>query len=295
MLSSIIDYHNATKHRLTGYAAGPGQLEWASQPVPFRLFHGTQQFQLPLQADRLATEVAVLHGEVTVTPWPLSATSLALLLELSLGLAAWKQWPGQDDSHRWALRCQPSSGNLHPMEAYLLLPHAQPATTAADAPMLAAGVYHYFSRDHLLSRRCFWQQGPAPTAIPTTLCFMGLSALSWRTAWKYGERAWRYVHLDAGHAMAAVRYAATLLGWSVTLLDSVDDESIERLLGINQNAAASQQDREIPVALLQIDSSGAPTPHQPEWLEQLLPGDWLGQGSRITRQSTVDWPLLEEA
>ena len=47
-------------------------------------------------------------------PLPLSLAALGQLLELSMALSAWKEH-GPD---RWALRCTPSSGNLHPTEAY---------------------------------------------------------------------------------------------------------------------------------------------------------------------------------
>ena len=47
-------------------------------------------------------------------------TSIAILFELSLGLSAWKEHRG----NRWALRCNPSSGNLHPTEGYAILPTA---------------------------------------------------------------------------------------------------------------------------------------------------------------------------
>ncbi len=63
-----------------------------------------------------------------------------MLFELSLGLSAWKQQGGS----RWALRCNPSSGNLHPTEGYLI---------CAAWPGLAAGVYHYLSHDHVLEQR----------------------------------------------------------------------------------------------------------------------------------------------
>ena len=67
--------------------------------------------------------------------------TLAILFELALGLSAWKEYRGS----RWALRCNPSSGNLHPTEGYAVLP---------PLPGIEAGVYHYVSRDHRLERRC---------------------------------------------------------------------------------------------------------------------------------------------
>ena len=51
-------------------------------------------------------------------PRPLTAERLGLFLELSLGITAWKEFQGT----RWSLRSNPSSGNLHPTEGYVVLP-----------------------------------------------------------------------------------------------------------------------------------------------------------------------------
>jgi hypothetical protein len=61
---------------------------------------------------------------------PLTARNLGLFLELSLGLTAWKEFQGT----RWALRSNPSSGNLHPTEGYVVLP------PLASLPVCALGV-----------------------------------------------------------------------------------------------------------------------------------------------------------
>ncbi|MCP2858044.1 hypothetical protein, partial [Salmonella enterica] len=46
---------------------------------------------------------------------------------------------------------------------------------------------------------------------------LALSSVMWREAWKYGERAFRYCQLDVGHATAALRNAAAVLGWSLAV------------------------------------------------------------------------------
>jgi len=57
-------------------------------------------------------------------------------------------------------------------------------------------------------------------------CFIGLSSVHWREAWKYGERAFRYCRLDVGHALGALRYAAGTLGWEIRLMEKLaGDES----------------------------------------------------------------------
>ncbi len=73
-------------------------------------------------------------------PPPLTLEAVGALLHLSMGLSAWKQF-GPD---RWALRCNPSSGNLHPTEAYVL---------AEGLEGLDDGLHHYLARDHALEQR----------------------------------------------------------------------------------------------------------------------------------------------
>jgi len=143
-----LSYHQQTKHHLDRYARSLGYLDWATQPDPFRTFKGAMQVELPLAADGLNTPYADLFTPMAVPARPLDLKSIAILFELALGLSAWKEFKG----NRWALRCNPSSGNLHPTEGYAILP---------ALPHVEAGVYHYVSRDHCLERRCFLEEGAA--------------------------------------------------------------------------------------------------------------------------------------
>jgi len=143
-----LSYHQQTKHHLDRYACSLGYLDWATQPDPFRTFKGAMQVELPLAADGLNTPYADLFTPMAVPARPLDLKSIAILFELALGLSAWKEYKG----NRWALRCNPSSGNLHPTEGYAILP---------ALPHVEAGVYHYVSRDHCLERRCFLEEGAA--------------------------------------------------------------------------------------------------------------------------------------
>ena len=92
-LEAVMRYHERTKHHFNRYARGPGELDWANQPDPFRRYAGA------------------------VPGAPVNLRTLSRLLEYALALSAWKQAGGT----RWALRVNPSSGNLHPTEAYVLI------------------------------------------------------------------------------------------------------------------------------------------------------------------------------
>ncbi|MDD2761073.1 MAG: SagB/ThcOx family dehydrogenase, partial [Methylomonas sp.] len=225
---AVLQYHQRTKHQLNAYAKGPESLDWDDQPNPFRRFSGCETVKLPLPGADLPCRFGELDQPEQIAPQPLTLTNLGLLLELSFGLSAWKQF-GPD---RWALRCNPSSGNLHPTEVYLL---------CTDSALLQPGVYHYVSHDHLLEKR-----GSFDASGSTPELYIGLSSLHWREAWKYGERAFRYCQHDIGHALAALSYAAGCLGWSIDLLSEAADADISHWLGLDRNADFVEQEHEAP-------------------------------------------------
>ena len=104
-LAAVHTYHDGTKHHFHQYARSAGFLDWASQPNPFRSFNGAPVF--PLYPNPAAPPI--VH-----TQSPLTAQVVGDVLRHSLGLSAWKQF----HASRWSLRVNPSSGNLHPTEAY---------------------------------------------------------------------------------------------------------------------------------------------------------------------------------
>src|SRR4051812_35409661 len=201
----VYRYHDGTKHHFQRFARSLGYLDWASQPRPFRRFANTPVFPLyptpgvaaAAYAPRRVTFDQACHLEVLTNP--LSAAAVGDMLRHALGLSAWKRL----DSSRWALRVNPSSGNLHPTEAYVI---AGAAPGLSDAP----GVYHYAPDRHALERRCsFDAAGWPPPGAAADSWLIALTSIHWREAWKYGERAFRYCQHDIGHAIAAVRIAAS--------------------------------------------------------------------------------------
>jgi SagB-type dehydrogenase family enzyme len=278
----ILAYHRRTKHQLDRYAAGPGQLDWANQPDPFRAYAGAPVTELPLLADAVRARYDELFQPGAVPPRRLDPNTLAILFELSLGLSAWKEYRGS----RWALRCNPSSGNLHPTEAYAVVP---------ALPSLEAGVYHYVSRDHRLERRCTLE-GDRQLALPRGCLLIGLTSIHWREAWKYGERAFRYCQHDAGHALAAVRFAAGSLGWSARLLDEPGDADVAGLLGIDRDAdfaSLATLDREHPDALVLVGPPPLPALPMPG-PDLVVDGAWAGQANRLSADH-VRWEVIDIA
>lgn len=231
---AVLYYHQRTKHQLNAYAKGPASLDWDDQPDPFRRFLGCEIVELPKPGADPDCQFADLDHPACISPRPMSIANVGLLLELAFGLSAWKQF-GPD---RWALRCNPSSGNLHPTEVYLI---------NTDAALLDPGVYHYVSCDHLLEQRCRFSAASAPAE-----CYVGLSSIHWREAWKYGERAFRYCQHDIGHALAALSYAAACLGWSVELCNGVGDAELAGWLGLDRREDFIEQECEAADLLCRI-------------------------------------------
>jgi len=282
-----LSYHQQTKHHLDRYARSAGYLDWASQPDPFRTYEGATRIDLPLAADGLTTSYADLCTPLAVPVRPLDLQNIAILCELALGLSAWKEFRG----NRWALRCNPSSGNLHPTEGYVILP---------PLPQVGAGVYHYVSRDHCLEQRCLLNKDAAAElagALPADSFLVGLSSIHWREAWKYGERAFRYCQHDVGHALASIRYAAATLGWSALLLDSFSDDDVAAMLGLDRGADFAKVDpldREHPDALILVSAQPVSAPPRTLPLDTIRAGAWAGRANQLS-SSHVNWEIIDAA
>ena len=267
MAGAIRDYHERSKHRLDRYAPGPGVLDWANQPYPWRTYDRTPRLPFALAADGLAAGYNDLRRGTLRTPAPLDFRHLGILLEVSLALSAWKEYRGTG----WALRCNPSSGNLHPTEAYLITPRL---------PGIEPGVYHYLSRDHVVEQRAAAHEEWSG-AFRGNCALVALSSIYWREAWKYGMRAYRYCQHDCGHAIAALAYAAAALGWQAWVIDGAADDDIARLAGLDREADFALAEREAPDVLMLVGEPGAVV--EIECLaERVDRCEWHGRANRLS-------------
>jgi SagB-type dehydrogenase family enzyme len=273
---TVLTYHNRTKHQLERYAKGPESLDWEDQPDQFRHFSGCEIVTLPKPGAELEPLFAALDNPETIPKNPLNLTNAGLLLELAFGLSAWKEF----GPSRWALRCNPSSGNLHPTEAYLI-------STNIDS--IKSGVYHYVSHDHSLEQRCRFSDN-----LPDSGLFIGLSSIHWREAWKYGERAFRYCQHDIGHALGALRYAAATLGWSIELLAEWSDDDISTLLGLDRDDF-KKMEHESPDIICRINTHTDGKPFDAMvLLEFAQSGTWFGKAISLGAYHFYKWPIIDE-
>lgn len=227
ILNTVLRYHQRTKHGFQQFADAPGYMDWANQPDPYRRYEGAELIRLPRRTAIKSPDFNEIYSPAATPAQNINLRAIANLFFHSLALSAVKQ----AGAARWALRVNPSSGNLHPTEAYLL---CGAIDNLCDAPMLA----HYVPEEHGLEIRChiplsLWQS--LTEVLKQPVFFVCLTSIYWREAWKYGERGYRYCQLDLGHAIATVSLAAACLGWHCRLLQGLSQQQLRDLMALPCN------------------------------------------------------------
>ena len=279
-LETVRQYHQVTKHHVHRFAHGPGYLDWDTQPHPFRRYDGAALIGLDKipAAEEPRYDDAFVEGRNP--PTPLNRRSISQLFFDSLAISAWKR----AGEAQWALRVNPSSGNLHPTEGYLLC-------GAVDGLLSFPVVCHYAPKEHALEVRAklgvaLWEA--LCERCPPATVFVGLTSVHWREAWKYGQRAYRYCQHDLGHAIAAVAVSAAALGWQTRLMDDLSTAELARLLGTDREHTAEPEEPDVLIAV---------GPRVREITEPTLPMDpvqrfagleWLGTPNALSPDH-LDW------
>lgn len=288
----VFYYHQKTKHHFTHYASSNGYLDWENQPNPFRRFCGSEIIELPFNEQDTSCSYPQLHLS-TNNPLPVTNQTLGRFLEFSLAISAWKEFKGE----RWALRINPSSGNLHPTEGYLVFNRQilSPENLASQAV-----VCHYTAEIHSLEVRAeipveIWNE--LMSDFPAESFLVALSSVHWREVWKYGERAFRYCQHDVGHALAALRFSASLLGWQLIVLSDISDDEIETILGLNRSQDFLYGEKESP-DLIAVVIPSMKVINCPLTLPKIAinnitsSAQWYGQANRLS-QEQQQWQIID--
>mmetsp|Transcript_48611 Transcript_48611/g.80917 ORF Transcript_48611/g.80917 Transcript_48611/m.80917 type:complete len:582 (+) Transcript_48611:292-2037(+) len=289
-----LEYHDRTKHNFGRYAASLGYMDWATQPNPYRRFPGAPVHSLPLPpagSTHFPDHHLPYHDmyELSAPSAQCDQSFISRLLYYSMALAAWKQ-SGQS---AWSLRVNPSSGNLHPTEAYII---AGPLRGLSDSP----GVYHYAPALHALEQRAkipteVWE-GLTKQRVGKDVLLIGLSSIFWREAWKYGERAYRYCNHDTGHALAAIRLAASMLGWRLVALTDLSDDDVSNVLGLNRDQEFFKEEREEPdlLAVLYPSTSTRPSLDISRFGQEVAhSAQWSGHANRLS-EKRHEWEVIDQ-
>lgn len=283
----VIYYHERTKHLPGRYARSAGFMDWANEPFPFRAFEGAPLIRLPLKEKDPETGHDDMYRRIGVSSKPMTINNIGKCLELSLALSAWKSF----GNNRWSLRINPSSGNLHPTEAYLILPPLPESESKGT-------ISHYNPLYHALEIRAsfnkhLWEQLSGSEEGKDF--FIALTSIYWREAWKYGERAFRYCNLDMGHALAAISFSASLLGWRVSAVTSLSADDMDKLIGF-QKTDWQAFEREYTDILLYIhkgDKEKKPLQISRNCIDSFNRLAFIGKPNRLSK-GHENWQIIDK-
>jgi SagB-type dehydrogenase family enzyme len=161
---------------------------------------------------------------------------------LPLASAAELLWAAQGVTDTDGGRTAPSAGALYPLEILLV---------AGEVTDLPPGVYRYVPARHEISliangdrRAALADAALDQEWMRAAPAIVAVTAVSARTARKYGERAERYVHIEVGHAVENIYLEATALGLGTCVVGAFDDAAVGRALALPAGEA--------PLALMPV-------------------------------------------
>jgi SagB-type dehydrogenase family enzyme len=235
------EYHESTKHSVESLRRTRHTLDWANMPDPFRHYEGVPVLDLP--ADPPAPAISALEvlqdgsGKTLANDGP---AFLSQLLFYSAAISASKRVPSTGS--KYALRVNPSSGNLHPTEFHF-------ATRGLKD--WADGLYHYRASSHTAEQRALGNFVARLTDIDAPIVFV-LTSIAWREAWKYRDRAYRYCLHDMGHAWQALALSARAIGCDSFAAGNFPDDEVAQLCRLNED--------EWPMLIVGLHGRSIPVP-----------------------------------
>ncbi len=153
---------------------------------------------------------------------------------LSLAQLSQLLWSAQGITGTGGRRAAPSAGATYPLEIFV-------AIGEHGIESLAAGIYHYQVDSHSLSLHLSGdlRQKLADTALGQSFianCPVDIvvCALHPRTAYRYGRRGERYVHMEVGHVGQNVSLQAVALGLATVTVGAFEDEEVGKVLKLEE-------------------------------------------------------------
>lgn len=221
MIQSAKQYHQHTsyeRHKIGGH-----YLDWSNQPDPYKDYQGLDQIELPreVQGPQVSLDAVLLGDPGPAAPEKITLPVLSRIFSLSAGLTTRSRMPGGEFFHRSI----PSAGGLYPSELYAVI---------QKIPDIEDGLYHYSVARHCLTR--LRGGGFNRNDDPGLLFF--ITAIFFRSSWKYRDRAYRYHLLDSGHLAEGLSLAVQSQSLPFMADYDFDDEAVNRLLGIDPGREA---------------------------------------------------------
>ena len=219
-------YHQETKYRREAMARGG--LNWAYQPSPYKEFQNRlKHFQIqPLdyQDGRPIWEVIAQRRSIReFSRQPITFSELSQLIWATQGVTS--------EASGFEFRATPSAGALYPIETYIVVNRVKE---------ISPGIYHYNVKEAKLSLlkegdfgSDLCQAGLDQEMLEEAACVFVWTAIVERSKWKYRERAYRYIYMDAGHIGQNLYLAATALNLGCCTVGAFFDEEVDRLIEVD--------------------------------------------------------------
>jgi len=214
----------------TKYEQGkmPGhKLDWGAKPDLYKEYPQAENIELPaFKPIRAMSLDKTLRQRESIRDFqvrPISKDQLAYLLWASTGI--------QRVEEGYEFRTAPSAGALYPIETYVVVNNVK---------ALESGVYHYAIRAHQLEQleQRDLRQQIAAAALGQGMCATAaavfiFSAVFERCKWKYGQRAYRYIYLDAGHIAENLALATVSLNLGTCEIGALYDDHVNAIIGVD--------------------------------------------------------------
>lgn len=205
-----------------------GFLDWSKQPGIYkRCEHRQGEILLPEpqweEGAPVWTVIKKRRSQREFTQEPISLPHLSQLLSATQGIT--------HTAFDHSFRACPSAGALYPIETYLVVNRVE---------KLAPGIYHFYIPKHLLEVLAQGSFGSdlaegalGQDMVGTAPVVFVWTAVVQRSKWKYKERGYRYIYLDAGHIGQNLYLAATALNLGCCTIGALFDEDVNQLIGLD--------------------------------------------------------------
>ena len=219
------DFQKETKY-LREQMSGKS-LDWVSKPKLYKDYPDSQRIQLPDIAPLSDTSLHdAINNRRSVRKFQnkaISKETLSYLLWASTGISEKKR--------NFEFRTAPSAGALYPIETYLVINNVED---------VKSGVYHYSIKNHYLEllKEGDYAVEIAEAALRQKMCIESAVVFIWtaifmRTKWKYDQRAYRYIYLDAGHIAENLALTATSLDLGSCQIGALYDDEVNEIIDVD--------------------------------------------------------------
>ncbi|HTY75001.1 MAG TPA: SagB/ThcOx family dehydrogenase [Candidatus Nanoarchaeia archaeon] len=202
-------------------------LNWEKKPEIYKSYPNCKTVKLPTQL----REVITSFSETLRERKSIRNFSSEQMRKGDLTFLLWASTGIQRRERGFDFRTAPSAGALYPIETYLAVNNVEDTET---------GLYHYNIRDNSLEEieKGNFGVSIAHAALDQPMCTVAPVVFIWtaifnRSKWKYSQRAYRYIYLDAGHVAQNLALAATSINCGSCQVGAFFDDEVNSLIGLD--------------------------------------------------------------